>query len=116
MVFVWAEVEVLSLSAIYIQGSQNILADSLSRKIPSSTNLCLHPKIFSQMVQRWGLPVVDLFASADNCLIQRFSSRQKADLALGVKPLSCPWPRGLLVAFPTFAVLLKFLLPESALK
>lgn len=50
-------------------------ADCLSHQQLSDTEWQLHLDVFQQIVQRWGTPLVDLFASRNNAQLPRFFSK-----------------------------------------
>jgi hypothetical protein len=58
---------------VYIPTEENILADAASRfqEIPDWR---LHPNVFQAIAARWGLPVIDLFASNTSKQTKRFTA------------------------------------------
>ncbi|XP_063804850.1 zinc finger protein 1 homolog [Pseudophryne corroboree] len=62
----WAECYLPAISAVFIPGVLNWEADFLSRLEVLVREWALHPKVFQQMVDGWGLPDVDLMASRRN--------------------------------------------------
>lgn len=96
----WAERHVLSLRAEHISGQDNIYADWLSRETLDESEWQLLPSLFREIVQRFGLPCVDLFASHQNAQLARYFTRFQCTGAEGTDALRCNWPAGLLYAFP----------------
>ena len=108
-IFQWAELHLIHLAAVYIQGQLNFRADSLSRNLPSSVFYHLATQVFDLICLQFGIPWLDLFASPSNAMLQVFCSKQWCPQAWVVDALSVPWPRGLLYAFPPIPLLSKVL-------
>lgn len=67
----------IELSAAYLPGRYNGIADRLSRK---KTLPKWHlPKATNQIFKRWGVPDIDLFASAESAVVERYVSRDSRD-------------------------------------
>ncbi|XP_013908504.1 PREDICTED: uncharacterized protein LOC106538525 [Thamnophis sirtalis] len=96
----WAETHLLSLRAKHISGVQNIQADGLSHMHIDPAEWSLHRRIFQQLTVRFGLPVLDLFASQDNTQLPRYFTRYATPGVEGTDALRSEWPLGLLYAFP----------------
>ena len=62
------------LTAIHIPGIQNTTADKLSRKFQDRTDWQLKPNVFNLLIERWGKPEIDLFASRHNYQFKPFVS------------------------------------------
>ncbi|XP_069613359.1 uncharacterized protein [Ranitomeya imitator] len=73
-IFQVAEVHLLSLTALHIKGSINTKADYLSRNMLRQGEWSLNPAIFSQIIQLWGCPEIDLFANRGNKKLHQFCS------------------------------------------
>lgn len=92
-VFEWAQLNLSGLTAAYVPGVQNQLADSLSRTFVSNNEWALSHQAFTLITQTWGIPDIDLAATPVNTpLIPRFLLRLKRSKAtvLAVLPF---WPR-----------------------
>ncbi|XP_070591368.1 CUE domain-containing protein 1 isoform X2 [Erythrolamprus reginae] len=98
--FNWAETHLASLTAEHIAGVSNIKADWLSRATLDPSEWRLDPELFKQLTQRFGVPLVDLFATSQNAQLERFFTRFPDPRAEGTNALWAPWPPGLLYAFP----------------
>ncbi|XP_070591658.1 uncharacterized protein [Erythrolamprus reginae] len=98
--FNWAETHLASLTAEHIAGISNSTADWLSRATLDPSEWRLHPDLFYQLTQRFGVPLVDLFASSQNTQLPRFFTRFPDPRAEGTNALLSSWPPGLLYAFP----------------
>ncbi|XP_030062722.1 MBT domain-containing protein 1 [Microcaecilia unicolor] len=79
----WAEIHLTAISASHVAGVDNVQADFLSRHTLDPGEWALSDRAFQLIVQRWGLPVLDLFASRLNSKVPRFFSRRKDVLAYG---------------------------------
>ena len=62
------------LSAAHIPGKHNILADVASREFQDAAEWMLEPSIFQNIVNKWGMPDIDLFASRLNHQIPTYVS------------------------------------------
>ncbi|XP_069811274.1 uncharacterized protein [Dendropsophus ebraccatus] len=104
-IFAFAEINLLSLSAVHLKGSQNIRADYLSRNRLKQGEWKLSRQIFQKIVRLWGSPEVDLFATRENRQIDRFYSLSPMDKPMAVDALSQTWGWDLAYAFPPIAIL-----------
>lgn len=64
-ILTWAEGNNLSLSAVYLKGELNQVADFLSRRKLKEGDWVLNQEVFKMITQRWGVPQVDLFAERE---------------------------------------------------
>ena len=64
----------ISLSALHIPGVDNTLADSLSRSMAPPHEWEVNTSVLEDLFGTWGIPAVDLFASAINAKCDRFCS------------------------------------------
>ncbi|XP_068212533.1 uncharacterized protein [Palaemon carinicauda] len=71
----WAEREQIKISARFIPGKRNVLADGLSRvgQVVGS-KWSLHPEVAKALIQKWDSPVIDLFATILNAQLPVFCS------------------------------------------
>ena len=107
----WAQENLLSLRALHLKGKLNGGADLMSRGGPRPANWQLNPVLAHMLWDRFGLPVVDLFASRENTQCERWYSRtQEQHPCLGMDAMSAEqWPQGLLYAFPPTLLILPLL-------
>ncbi len=70
----WAEERNILLSAAYICTKANIVADLYSRKFKENTEWSLDKDIFQQIVDKYFLPDIDLFATYVNRQVDKYSS------------------------------------------
>jgi len=73
------------LVAVHRPGKVNVRADRLSRWKHDHTDIRLEPKVFEMIDRRYGPHSVDLFATRDNRLLDRYVS-WRPDLSAGVAP------------------------------
>lgn len=93
----------LSLTAEYIPTGLNSAADLMSRQKVSDQGYSLHPRVYQMVVNKWGNPILDLFASSWNTKTRDYVSWGFDPKAVGQDALAhqTVWPpRGLLYAYP----------------
>ena len=73
----WLEKKNLYVFASYIKSSENIEADKESRSLKDETEFELNSIIFNKIVNTFGKPQIDLFASRDNTKCNTFVSWRK---------------------------------------
>ena len=59
----WCKSRYIWITAVHIQGRENIIADEKSRAFDDNTEWSLNEKVFQFIVDNWRVPSVDLFAS-----------------------------------------------------
>ncbi|CAN2391224.1 hypothetical protein PRIEUP_LOCUS1263 [Pristimantis euphronides] len=99
-IFIWAEKVVQSISAIHLRGSETQEADFLSRNKIDPGEWSLKQQVFNSLVDRWGKPEVDLFATGKNTKVETFFSLNPLVGPRRVDALSQPWNMELGYAFP----------------
>ena len=105
-IFVWAFARDNSLSAEYLKGSENTIADRLSRKVLYFTEWKLDPRVFSRLCSRFGYPGVDLFATRLNFQLPDYVSWKPDPMAFRIDAFSFLWdPDNLYYAFPPFSMM-----------
>ena len=97
------------LSALYVPGIMNKIADLLSHLKLESTEWMLSPRIFKQIVYVYRMPVLDMFASTLNHQIPKYFSWTLDLQAVGMDAFSVNWNKGLLYMFPPFSLIQKCL-------
>ena len=106
----FCEARSLFIFASYIPSAQNVDADLASRADNPDTEWELSSWAFHKVVDRFGLPDIDLFASHANTKCPRFFSWQPDELAESVDAFTRDWGTvGYFYAFPPFALLLRTL-------
>lgn len=106
-ILLWAAAHLASLRARHVPGARNVGADRMSRGGALRDEWSLAPWVAEKLWARFGTPVADLFASAENALCPLwFSLRSTDGPPLGVDAMAhYPWPPGLLYAFPPLRLL-----------
>ncbi|XP_077111651.1 uncharacterized protein LOC143767303 [Ranitomeya variabilis] len=100
-----AEQHLLSLTALHIRGAENTTADFLSRNTLRQGEWSLNGSIFNLIVERWGQPEVDLFATKENRKVAQFCSLNPRENPLSVDALLIDWNFRLAYAFPPLSLL-----------
>lgn len=106
-ILLWTEVNIRSISGIHLKGTDNTVADFLSRKTIKHTEWSLNQTTFTQITQKWGIPEVDLFASRANAKSPIFFSLDPTDGNSGVDAFNQNWKWHLCYAFPPTAIIPK---------
>ena len=96
-----AEQHSISLRANYILGKRNVQADSLSRMnhiLPSEWTL--RQDIAKAILQKWGSPNIDSFATRANRKLPKFFSPLRDEEALGEDTMQHSWEGMVAYTFP----------------
>lgn len=99
----------LIVFASYIKSCDNTVADFESRRNQSDTEWELAHYAFSQIVDSFGMPEIDLFASRSNTKTDRYISWKPDPYAYCIDAFTVSWSNLFFYAFPPFAVILKSL-------
>lgn len=105
----WCETRSITLYASYIPSKDNVEADTLSRTANLDTEWELSPLVFSEIVEKFGIPEIDLFASRSNAKLGRYVAWHKDPEAESMDAFSINWRSLYFYAFPPFAILLRTL-------
>ena len=101
----WAETNSVTLVPRFVRGSDNLLADCLSRPDRVfSTEWTLHKEICTALWKLWGAPLVDLFATRLNFCLAAFVSPVPDAMAVATDAFLFPWDGLEVYAFPPFAL------------
>ena len=101
----WCLEKNLSLSAEYLPGVENCIADEESRSIQSSAEWKLQQGVFQQIVGTFGECTIDLFASRLNAQLEQYVSWRPDPGAVGTDALQLTWNKGTAYAFPPFCLI-----------
>jgi len=104
----WVRTNKLSLSAAYLPGSLNVIADLLSRPnqvLP--TEWSLRMSTVDYLFHRWDRPHIDLFSTSRNYRLPTYVSPLRDPQAYAVDALSIDWSGMFAYAFPPPALLHK---------
>ncbi|KYM95726.1 hypothetical protein ALC62_13632, partial [Cyphomyrmex costatus] len=105
----WCERRKLWIRAAYIPSKENTQADTASRNTNFDTEWELSDRCFNQIVKKFGMPAVDLFASRTNKKCKTFYSRFPDPDASAVDAFTVSWRNKNFYAFPPFALILRTL-------
>jgi len=105
LIWEWCINNNLWVSAAHIPGRSNIEADLYSRKYNSSTEWQLNPKLFNKIINIFGKPSIDLFASRINKQIEKYVSWQPEPEAWAVDSFSINWNNYYYYIFPPFSMI-----------
>ena len=94
------------LTAAHLPGHLNVLADERSRLFDDKTEWKLNPCVYKQVVQRFGTPTIDLFASRLNFQLKPFISWVPDPEASFIDAFTIDWSEYMFYAFPPFSILL----------
>lgn len=95
----WAISQNIKLKAAHITGKLNALVDHLSRVKIRQTEWMLNKEIVQTILQMWGHPLIDMFASVHNRQTQIFCTWYPHNQAYALDALSIPW-EGMLCISP----------------
>jgi len=95
----------LTITAEYLPGKNNVLADRLSRETTDSSDWKLDPVVFAELNKRFGPFTVDLFASRTNRQLQAYFSWKLDPDAQAIDAYLQPWGEHLGYAFPPFCMI-----------
>ena len=101
----WVTSRNIWLSAAYVPGSENHVADFKSHNFEDNTEWSLSPILFQKLSQWFYIPQIDLFASRLNHQVATFASWKPEPEAWVVDAFSNNWQDIMFYAFLPFSVL-----------
>ena len=105
-VLVLAERLQATLLPAFVPGDMNVVADRLSRQGQTlSKEWSLNLSVCRRLWDLWGVPLVDLFATKDNCRLPKYVSPVRDSGAWSVDAMLTPWDGMLSYAYPPFALM-----------
>ena len=105
----WCSSRGIWITASHIAGSKNTEADAMSRKFNDNIEWMLDKTLFTQIVHKYGLPEVDLFASRLNNQLPTYVSWMPDPGAWVVDAFTIHWGPLKFYAFPPFCLIAKCL-------
>uniref|UniRef100_H3BCB5 Reverse transcriptase RNase H-like domain-containing protein n=1 Tax=Latimeria chalumnae TaxID=7897 RepID=H3BCB5_LATCH len=87
----WVATRDIHLSAVYVPGEQNLIANTLSRRVNAMVEAALSDLAFQQIIERWGRPDVGIFAAPSNAKVPCFISRVPMEGAVPADTFSLAW-------------------------
>lgn len=95
----WCEKRNIYLHALYIPSKDNI-ADKESRCISTKSEYFLNWHIYSEITSKFGIPVIDLFATKINATCNNYISWHPDSDAVGTDAFTVNWPGKFFYACP----------------
>lgn len=108
-IMVWAQKNLINLTATYVPGILNVQADFLSRVHLDNNEWSLHEDVFKWILTLGISPEVDLFASPYNKKLARYYTRFRDPQAYGIDALTEHWWFHRAYAFPPTPIIFQFL-------
>lgn len=105
----WCEARNLYIFASYIKSKENVEADKASRHSNIDTEWDLNGKCFQKLLNKFGQPKIDLFASRLNKKCNMYVSWKRDPEAFDIDAFTLRWNQYYFYAFPPFAIILKCL-------
>ena len=103
-IFDWTEKRGITLSATHVQGRENC-ADIESRRKNIDTEWMIRPHLFQYLIEEFGQPSVDLFASRINKQLPKYVSWFPDPEAMFTDAFSLHWNNEYYYAFPPFRLI-----------
>lgn len=107
LIWQWCELRNVWLFATYIPSTDNWMADKESRSLQPETEWTLSSKHFKKIVDRFGPPEFDLFASQHNKKCDRYASWHPDPEAAVIDAFTFCWGDTNFYAFPPFSMVLR---------
>ena len=101
----WAIERNIWLSAAFIPGCQNVVADFHSRSFKDNTEWSLNYQFFHKLVACFHTPDIDLFASQMNAKLPKYVPWKPDPDAFSIDAFSLPWGSLDFYVFPPFSVI-----------
>lgn len=108
-IWLWCVERRIWISAAYIKGTENTIADSLSRKYDDQGEWSLHQAKFNKIFDLYDTIEIDLFASRLNKKCHKFVSWLPDAEAFFIDAFTENWSKFMFYAFPPFALITKCL-------
>ena len=101
----WCKSYGVWITATYIPGKENIIADAESRNINDRTEWMLDSRVFKFINKIWGPVDIDLFASRTNCQIPVYAAWKPDPFAIAIDAFTIDWGEYSFFAFPPFSMI-----------
>ncbi|XP_050292960.1 uncharacterized protein LOC126733621 isoform X1 [Anthonomus grandis grandis] len=118
LIWEWCENKNISIFASYITSSENFKADKESRSLSIDTEYQLNLYAFTKIIQNFGEPEIDLFASRINNKCKKYISWFPDPSSFSVDAFTISWTACYFYAFPPFSCIprvLEKIIEEKAL-
>ena len=108
-IWLWCIQRDIWISATYLPGELNTVADTRSRKFNDNIEWMLHPEIFAKVTAKFGKPDIDFFASRLNHQVPTCVSWEPDPGAMALDAFSLDWGNWFFYAFPPFCLISRVL-------
>lgn len=105
----WCENRKLYLFASYIKSTQNVIADTQSRKSHSDIECELNDDYYKSILKTYGVPEIDLFAARANAKCDLYVAWKNDPDAFKLDAFTLSWKPYFFYAFPPFVLITKVL-------
>lgn len=105
----WCERRNIFIFASYINTKDNFEADQLSRKKFEDTEWELNDKSFSEIINNFGIPDIDLFASRHNTKCFIYVTWKNDPDAWAIDAFTISWSDIFFYAFPPFSLIVRLM-------
>ena len=95
----------IHISAAHIPGKHNVLADLASREFHDAAEWMLSPKVFQNIIRKWGEPDIDLFASRLNHQVPTYASWKPDPESSVIDAMQITWGNKFVYIFPPFSMI-----------
>jgi len=104
-IWVWCKNHGVWVTATYIPGKDNIVADAESRNVNERTEWMLDEKVFKIIKKALGPIEIDLFAARTNCQIPNYVAWKPDPFAVAIDAFTIDWHNYSFYAFPPFSMI-----------
>ena len=101
-IWTWAKQNKIWITAIYLPGKDNVRADRISRTRHSNLEWTINKQTFQEIIDKFGKPKIDLFASRLNNKLEKYISWKPDPKAVATDAFSVEWGKKFSYAFPPF--------------
>lgn len=108
-IWLWCEERNISIFASYIPSKENVEADYGSRITNIDTEWELSSSVFDRIVNKFGIPEIDLFASRTNRKVNLYCSWFKDPESTFIDAFTLNWKDYYFYAFPPFSIIARVL-------
>lgn len=108
-IWTWCEKRELWIFASYIRSKDNSIADFESRRLEPETEYSLADYAFNAIIDKFGEPKIDLFATRANAKCTRYVSWKKDPGSIAIDAFTISWKSKFFYAFPPFSTILRVL-------
>ena len=101
----WCIERQIWLSVTYIPGKDNVVADYESRTQSGDTEWSLNVEVYQTIIDKWGTPDIDLFASRLNNKVDKYVSWKPDPFAMHIDAFTLSWNGPLMYIFAPFSLI-----------